>query len=126
MHAWDDTTLAADHAAAGRLYHEFLRVPAMSGGLYVLPAGGADPQAPHGEDEVARRTHKNMAFALMSMAAFLVAPRPDPVGAVLAVALDREDRFDAVRLAQQEVVLAMVGGHVDKAGAAFGGDEIAG
>ncbi len=52
MHAWDAGTLSAAHAAAGRLYHEFLRVPAMSGGLYVLPAGGTDPQAPHGEDEV--------------------------------------------------------------------------
>lgn len=52
MHAWDAAELSAAHAAAGRLYHEFLRVPALSGGLYVLPAGGADPQSPHGEDEV--------------------------------------------------------------------------
>jgi hypothetical protein len=34
--------------------------------------------------------------------------------------------LDAVGLAQQEVVLAMVRRHVDKAGAALGGDEIAG
>jgi hypothetical protein len=52
--------------------------------------------------------------------------QPRPVRAVLAIALDREDRIDPVRLAQQEVVLAMVGRHVDKAGAAVGGDEIAG
>ncbi|HUS15848.1 MAG TPA: cupin domain-containing protein [Chloroflexia bacterium] len=31
---------------------EFLRVPALSMGLYVLPAGGTDPQSPHSEDEV--------------------------------------------------------------------------
>ena len=31
---------------------EFLRVPAMSLGVYRLPAGGADPQQPHTEDEV--------------------------------------------------------------------------
>jgi quercetin dioxygenase-like cupin family protein len=36
----------------GRAYHEFLRVPAMSAGLYVLPAGGNDPQQPHHEDEM--------------------------------------------------------------------------
>jgi len=36
---------------SGKLYREFLRVPAMSAGLYVLPAGAADPQRPHHEDE---------------------------------------------------------------------------
>jgi mannose-6-phosphate isomerase-like protein (cupin superfamily) len=33
-------------------YLEFLRVPALSAGLYVLPAGGADPQRAHHEDEI--------------------------------------------------------------------------
>jgi mannose-6-phosphate isomerase-like protein (cupin superfamily) len=33
-------------------YLEFLRVPAMSAGVYVLPAGGTDPQSPHKEDEL--------------------------------------------------------------------------
>ncbi len=37
---------------AGKLYLEFLRVPAMSAGVYVLPAGGTDPQSPHKEDEM--------------------------------------------------------------------------
>jgi mannose-6-phosphate isomerase-like protein (cupin superfamily) len=36
----------------GALYHEFLRVRDMSAGLYVLEAGGVDPQAPHAEDEM--------------------------------------------------------------------------
>jgi mannose-6-phosphate isomerase-like protein (cupin superfamily) len=36
----------------GKLYLEFLRVPAMSAGVYVLPKGGTDPQKPHREDEV--------------------------------------------------------------------------
>ena len=39
-------------SASGRLYREFLRVPAMSAGLYVLPSGGTDPQKPHHEDEI--------------------------------------------------------------------------
>jgi len=37
---------------SGKRYSEFLRVPAMSAGIYVLPAGGADPQSPHKEDEM--------------------------------------------------------------------------
>jgi quercetin dioxygenase-like cupin family protein len=39
-------------AKSGKPYLEFLRVPAMSAGVYVLPAGGADPQSPHKEDEM--------------------------------------------------------------------------
>jgi quercetin dioxygenase-like cupin family protein len=35
-----------------KLYLEFLRVPALTAGLYVLPAGAADPQSPHKEDEL--------------------------------------------------------------------------
>ena len=37
---------------SGKRYLEFLRVPAMSAGVYVLPAGGADPQSPHKQDEM--------------------------------------------------------------------------
>jgi quercetin dioxygenase-like cupin family protein len=37
---------------SGKDYREFLRVPAMSAGLYVLPAGATDQQKPHREDEV--------------------------------------------------------------------------
>jgi quercetin dioxygenase-like cupin family protein len=37
---------------SGRAYREFLRVPALSVGLYAIPAGGQDPQQPHTEDEV--------------------------------------------------------------------------
>jgi mannose-6-phosphate isomerase-like protein (cupin superfamily) len=33
-------------------YHEFLRVPAMSAGVYVLSAGATDNQTPHQEDEI--------------------------------------------------------------------------
>jgi mannose-6-phosphate isomerase-like protein (cupin superfamily) len=37
---------------AGERYREFLRVPSMSVGVYVLPAGAVDGQSPHTEDEV--------------------------------------------------------------------------
>jgi mannose-6-phosphate isomerase-like protein (cupin superfamily) len=44
--------LARQRAEKNRLYFEFLRVPAMSAGVYVLPEGGTDPQKPHREDEM--------------------------------------------------------------------------
>jgi mannose-6-phosphate isomerase-like protein (cupin superfamily) len=39
-------------SGSGKSYREFLRVPTMSAGLYVLPAGGTDRQKPHREDEI--------------------------------------------------------------------------
>ena len=44
--------LIREQAAGERPYLEFLRRESMSLGLYVLPAGGIDPQQPHNEDEV--------------------------------------------------------------------------
>ncbi len=44
--------LDAAHARDARLYHEFLRAPAISAGLYVLQAGASDPQSPHAQDEI--------------------------------------------------------------------------
>ena len=44
--------IAEQRAQSGRPYREFLRVPNMSAGLYVLPAGGTDHQKPHREDEI--------------------------------------------------------------------------
>lgn len=51
MTAFELNDLAAERERTGKLYHEFLRVPAMSAGLYHLKAGGVDPQQPHHEDE---------------------------------------------------------------------------
>jgi quercetin dioxygenase-like cupin family protein len=44
--------IGEQRAESGRDYREFLRVPAMSAGLYVLAAGATDRQKPHREDEV--------------------------------------------------------------------------
>jgi mannose-6-phosphate isomerase-like protein (cupin superfamily) len=44
--------LERERRRTSKLYLEFLWVPAMSAGLYVLPAGGTDPQSPHKEDEL--------------------------------------------------------------------------
>lgn len=37
---------------AGKSYLEFLRIPAMSAGVYTLAAGSTDAQKPHEEDEM--------------------------------------------------------------------------
>lgn len=52
MQSFELSDLFAEHRAGGKLYYEFLRVPSLSVGLYLLPAGGVDPQQPHNEDEV--------------------------------------------------------------------------
>ncbi len=44
--------IIAAREQAGQLYHEFLRIPTMSAGLYQLVAGSSDPQQPHTEDEL--------------------------------------------------------------------------
>lgn len=51
-YAFELDALEAQRTVSGKLYLEFLRVPALSGGLYVLEAGATDPQQPHTEDEV--------------------------------------------------------------------------
>ncbi|MFY9843835.1 MAG: cupin domain-containing protein [Terriglobales bacterium] len=44
--------LIRQRGSKDKRYLEFLRVPAMSAGVYVLPKGGADLQKPHREDEM--------------------------------------------------------------------------
>lgn len=52
MQAYELNQLLSQRADSNKLYFEFLKVPDLSMGLYVLPAGGTDPQSPHTEDEV--------------------------------------------------------------------------
>ena len=49
---YDLPIISAERAQAGKLYQEFVRVPSLSAGVYVLPAGAIDPQKPHKEDEL--------------------------------------------------------------------------
>jgi quercetin dioxygenase-like cupin family protein len=79
--------LEAERATSRKLYREFLRVPAMSAGLYVLPAGATDPQRPHHEDE--------MYYVLRGKARFKAADEDQEVsaGSVLFVAAEVEHRF---------------------------------
>ncbi|HKE24785.1 MAG TPA: cupin domain-containing protein [Bryobacteraceae bacterium] len=53
MHPFSQLSEVLEHRRrSGKLYHEFLRVPSMSVGVYVLAAGAADPQKPHEQDEM--------------------------------------------------------------------------
>ncbi len=52
MYVYKRDDLFQAHREAGKLYHEFLKVDALSVGLYRLPASSVDPQQPHTEDEV--------------------------------------------------------------------------
>jgi len=81
----------AERIRNGKLYREFLRVPAMSAGLYVLPIGGADPQRPHHEDE--------MYYVVRGRARFKAGGEDQEVfaGSVLFVAAEVEHHFYDVR-----------------------------
>jgi mannose-6-phosphate isomerase-like protein (cupin superfamily) len=72
---------------SGKLYREFLRVPAMSAGLYVLPAGTTDLQRPHHEDE--------MYYVVRGKARFRAGAEDGEVsaGSLLYVAAEVEHRF---------------------------------
>jgi quercetin dioxygenase-like cupin family protein len=74
-------------AESNKLYREFLRVPAMSAGLYVLPAGAIDPQRPHHEDE--------MYYVVRGRARFQAGEEDQEVsaGSVIFVAAEVEHRF---------------------------------
>jgi mannose-6-phosphate isomerase-like protein (cupin superfamily) len=60
-------------AETGDLYHEFLRVPAMSVGVYELAVGASDPQEPHTEGE--------LYYVVAGRAALLVGEEDVPVAA---------------------------------------------
>jgi mannose-6-phosphate isomerase-like protein (cupin superfamily) len=74
-------------AESGRAYREFLRVPAMSAGLYVLPVGETDRQKPHREDEIY--------YVVRGRARFKAGPEDREVsaGSVIFVAAEVGHRF---------------------------------
>ena len=74
-------------AQGGKRYLEFLCIPAMSAGVYVLPAGGDDPQKPHHEDE--------MYYVVRGKARMRAGTEDQSVsaGSVIYVAAEVEHRF---------------------------------
>ena len=78
---------------------EFLRVPSLRAGLYVLPAGGVDLQTPHAEDEI---------YVILSGRGRFTADGEDrAVSAhdVLFVAKEVEHRFHAI---EEDLSVAVV------------------
>ena len=75
------------HAAVSGAYHQFFQVPEMSAGIYTLPAGGVDGQAPHVEDEIY--------YVVSGKAQVQIGDRHYPVqtGATIFVAREVEHRF---------------------------------
>jgi len=86
-HLFHIDDLDRERAAKGKLYLEFLRVPALSAGVYVLAAGAADPQKPHREDEL---YYVIRGRARMQIGSEHAAVRP---GSVIFVEAEREHRF---------------------------------
>ena len=89
--------LEKQQAQTGKSYLEFLRVPAMSAGVYTLPAGGTDPQKPHKEDE--------MYYVVRGRARMRVGSEDQAIsqGSVIFVAAEVEHRF--YDIAEELVVL---------------------
>jgi mannose-6-phosphate isomerase-like protein (cupin superfamily) len=91
--------LEAQRRQLHRPYLEFLRVPAMSAGVYVLPAGATDAQSPHKEDEIY--------YVIRGRARMQVGSEDYSVsqGSVIFVAAAVEHRFHEV--AEELVVLVV-------------------
>ena len=87
MDAYEQADLMVQQRESGKLYLEFLRVPALSMGIYNLPAGSTNPQQPHSEDEVYYVTH--------GMATIRVGDEDRPVvpGSIVYVAAQVDHRF---------------------------------
>lgn len=83
--------LACERAAKGKLYFEFLRIPALSAGVYVLAAGATDPQKPHCEDELYYVVRGRARMQIGSDHAEVRA------GSVIFVEAEREHRFYDVK-----------------------------
>jgi mannose-6-phosphate isomerase-like protein (cupin superfamily) len=90
MQAFELAQLISRREAGDKLYLEFLKVPDLSLGLYVLPAGGTDPQSPHTEDEVY--------YVVSGRAQIKVADEDRAVqaGSIVYVAKNMEHKFHSI------------------------------
>ncbi len=90
MQTFELAQLISQRESSNKLYLEFLTVPDLSMGLYVLPAGGIDPQSPHTEDEVY--------YVVSGRAKILVAEEERDVkaGSIVYVAKNMAHRFHSI------------------------------
>ena len=75
---------------SGQDYLEFLRVPSLSAGLYMLAAGAVDTQEPHTEDEI---------YYVISGRGFIQVDqesRPVEAGSLVFVKANVEHRFHTI------------------------------
>jgi mannose-6-phosphate isomerase-like protein (cupin superfamily) len=79
--------LEKEQRRGGKAYLEFLRIPQMSAGLYVLPAGSSDRQSPHKQDE--------LYYVIRGKARMKMGSEDQPVapGSLIFVAAGVEHRF---------------------------------
>jgi len=93
---FDLAPLQLRRSASGKRYLEFLSVPSMSAGVYVLPVGGTDPQHPHKEDE--------MYYVVRGRACMTVGGQQQFVqeGSVIYVGANVEHRFHDI---EEELVM---------------------
>ena len=101
MDAFEIADLLEAQGKGGRLYHEFVRTHDLSVGLYVLPAGGTDPQGPHTEDEI---YHVVAGRARITVGD---EDRPVSAGSVVFVGADVAHRFHDI---EEELVVLVVFG----------------
>ena len=96
MQAFELAQLISQREASNNRYLEFLKIPDLSMGLYVLPAGGTDSQSPHTEDEVY--------YVVSGRAQIKVADEDRSVqaGSVVYVAKNVEHRFHSI---EEELML---------------------
>jgi mannose-6-phosphate isomerase-like protein (cupin superfamily) len=91
MQTFELTQLISQRADSKKAYLEFLKVSDLSMGVYVLPAGGTDPQSPHSEDEVY--------YVVSGKAQIKVADEDRAVqaGSIVYVAKNVEHRFHSIK-----------------------------
>lgn len=90
MQSYELAQLISQRSDSNKLYLEFLKVPDLSMGLYVIPANEIDPQSPHTEDEVY--------YVVSGKAQVLVAEenRPVQAGSIIYVEKNVAHRFHSI------------------------------
>jgi mannose-6-phosphate isomerase-like protein (cupin superfamily) len=90
MQTFELSQLLEERKQLNKPYLEFLKVPDLSMGIYILPVGGTDPQSPHTEDEVY--------YVVNGRAQITVADEDRAVqaGSIVYVAKNVEHRFHSI------------------------------
>lgn len=90
MHSFTLSNLIGEMDQSKQLYHEFLRFPSMSTGIYRLAAGSEDLQQPHTEDE--------LYYIIEGKAVMEVEQEEEPVkaGSFVFVEANKKHRFKMI------------------------------